>query len=232
MSVIAYHGKEELKAQAVNEMRAHRLIGRREKTCTTVSPFLKRYDFADGKVFTIHGVLGVPTLEESPAKVGFSVRFMRVADTCFTDLAWHGDGIEHVDFAISLLEAVPCEADTELIWRRWMYWLLSGADSPLFYPGQRQEIREAVAAMASLYKDWLDTGAAPAGAGWVAAAEIVRDDVPRILMRKEDDVLPWVAAWLVAVSAGASPARIQGTWQKNFRTMAAKLIEISKQERP
>jgi hypothetical protein len=193
MSVTAYHNNPELKEKSVASMREHRRLDTLQAQATG----------KNGKGCAVWCILGEYAHDQGPVKVGFAPQFLHLIDAGFEGLAKHGNGQEHGDFAINILEAVPVGADTDLIWRRWMYWLLSAADSPLHESDQGPRAKAAIAGVAALYKEWLDTGVKPASERWEA-----EEAAARAVWAEEASARAVWAAEAAAWAAGA--ARVGG----------------------
>jgi hypothetical protein len=240
MTTIAYHNNPELKAKAVASMREHRRLD-------TLQPLATG---ADGKGCAVWCILGEYAHSKGPAKIGFAPQFLYLIDALFERLAEHGNGREHGDFAIAILEAVPAGADTDLTWRRFCYWLLSAEDSPMYKAAQHPRVKGFIAAAAELYKEWLDTGVCPADDRWEASVPRPLTDsacptaagaawaAARAAARAADTVDVSDVSWMASRAADASRvadaagvASGEATYAAAYRAMAAKLIEISKQEK-
>jgi hypothetical protein len=221
MTTIAYHNNPELKAKAVASMREHRRLDTLQAGEAG----------QNGKGCAVWCILGEYDHKKGTAKIGFATQFLGLIDACFEGLAANGDGQEHGDFAINILEAVPVGASTDLIWQRWMYWLLSAEDSLLYKSDRDPRVKAAIAGVAALYKEWLDTGVKPGPERWeearAAAAEAGAGAAARALAAEGALAAQW-SSWAAAVETAAARVAAEG---EAYRAMAAKLIEISKQER-
>ncbi|MCB1745516.1 MAG: hypothetical protein KDK91_34440, partial [Gammaproteobacteria bacterium] len=59
--------------------------------------------------------------------------------------------------------------DLSMAWPKFALWLLSDPSSPMYGPAQDNRARNAIAGVADLYREWVDTGTRPPKSKWAAA---------------------------------------------------------------
>lgn len=102
-----------------------------------------------------------------PIELGIPEDLARLQDAIFEGLP-RADALAWPE---QFLGTIREGADLSLVWPRFALWLLAAADSPMRAGASHEFVRDAVAGVAALYRQWVATGTRPTASEAESAAE-------------------------------------------------------------
>ena len=178
--MLAFHGKPEIKQFYMDRVRKHR----------EADELIQGTGWHRGKGCAVGCTLEEYDHNKYPVRLGVPVELARLQDSLFERLPKE----DALAFPEQFLGAIPVGADLSMVWPRFALWALEDQEhGVLSFQGQR----DAIQAIAALYREWIETGTCPPLQQWSEAWRIAlragtpsTTEDPALVESRPRDALP------------------------------------------
>jgi len=157
MKMLAYTNTKLTKSQVMARVRAHREANR--LICGT--------GWNGERGCAVGCTLETYNHELYPEYIGYPVELAYLEDAIFEGLGRH-DKHACLDFPLQFLDAAAEGADLSMVWPKYSLTTLSDPKSPIIR-ASNDIVRPAIAGVAALFREWVETGVKPSKDRFVAA---------------------------------------------------------------